>query len=65
MKDILQQLLHESTKAITIQQDPARMRPSDIPILVGSNTKIHQATGWKPIIPLSQTLRDILNSWRN
>lgn len=44
--------------------DPARQRPSDVPILVGDATKFIQATGWEPQIPLEQTLDDILNYWR-
>ena len=49
---------------IKVQQDPARMRPSDVPILVGDNSKFCKATGWKPEIPFEQTLKDLLDYWR-
>jgi len=29
--------------------DPKRMRPSEVPLLIGKNEKIYSETGWKPI----------------
>jgi GDP-4-dehydro-6-deoxy-D-mannose reductase len=49
---------------IRIEQDPARMRPSDVPILIGDCTKFHEKTGWKPEIHFEKTLKDILDYWR-
>jgi GDP-4-dehydro-6-deoxy-D-mannose reductase len=58
-------LLFSMTKAkIEVRQDPARLRPSDVPILLGDNTKFVKATGWQPTIPFEQTLRDMLDYWR-
>jgi GDP-4-dehydro-6-deoxy-D-mannose reductase len=31
-----------------IKTDPALTRPVDVPVLVGSNSKLHRATGWAP-----------------
>ncbi len=62
--EILKTLLSYSKKKITIIQDPAKMRPSDIPDLLGSNSKFVQLTGWKPEIPFDQTLKEMLNWWR-
>lgn len=42
-----------------VKQDPAKMRPSDVPVLLGDNTKFLDATGWKPQITMLQTLKDI------
>lgn len=47
-----------------VRQDPARMRPSDVPLLIGDATKLRTATGWEPQIPFEQTLSDLLNYWR-
>ncbi len=33
-----------------VEQDPQRMRPSDVPILIGDSEKFRSATGWKPQI---------------
>ncbi|PIT97783.1 MAG: hypothetical protein COT71_04145 [Candidatus Andersenbacteria bacterium CG10_big_fil_rev_8_21_14_0_10_54_11] len=67
--DVLRRLLALSTHSITIAEDPARLRPADIPVLVGDASKLTAATaisgpGWKPEISLDQSLRDILQWWR-
>jgi len=49
---------------IEIRQDPARLRPSDVPILRGSREKIETQLGWHGTIPLEQTLTDLLEYWR-
>jgi GDP-4-dehydro-6-deoxy-D-mannose reductase len=49
---------------IRIEVDPARLRPSDVPALRGSAEKAHAATGWRPEIPLEQTLSELLDYWR-
>lgn len=65
IEEILQKLLALSTVEISVEQDPARARPADNPVLVGDATKLMTATGWKPQIPLDQSLRDILDYWRS
>ncbi|MFH1559933.1 MAG: GDP-mannose 4,6-dehydratase [Chloroflexota bacterium] len=47
-----------------VETDPRRLRPSDVPILVGDSTKFRRKTGWEPKIPLEQTFRDLLDYWR-
>lgn len=63
--DVLDMLLRMSTAKITVEQDEKRMRPSDVPILVGDATKFMKETGWKPEIQFEQTLKDVLNYWRS
>lgn len=65
IKNLLEQLLSLSTKKITVEQDPSRLRPSDTPYVVGDASKLHQATGWQPMISLEQTLHDVLDTWRD
>ena len=62
--EILDILLGMTRKDIIVKQDIKRMRPSDIPLQVGSFEKFHKQTGWKPIVPLEETLKDLLNYWR-
>jgi GDP-4-dehydro-6-deoxy-D-mannose reductase len=58
-------LIERSTLShIEVRQDPARLRPSDVPVLRGSREKIEQALGWHGVIPLEQTLADLLEYWR-
>jgi nucleoside-diphosphate-sugar epimerase len=49
---------------ISVQPDTDRLRPMDVTIQVGDATRLREATGWAPIIPLRQTLQDVLDFWR-
>jgi GDP-4-dehydro-6-deoxy-D-mannose reductase len=49
---------------VEVRQDPARMRPSDVELLLGDNTRLREATGWEPTIPFEQTMKDLLDYWR-
>lgn len=49
---------------VTIEQDPSKMRPSDVPRLCGSHARLTAETGWMPRIPLEQTVDDLLAWWR-
>lgn len=64
MKDILDILLSKAKKEIRVVEDPKRMRPSEVPITVGDNSKFKALTGWEPNIPLERTLEDTLDYWR-
>lgn len=65
VRDILDLLLSLSKTKITIENDPSKLRPSDIPEIVVDISKVTKATGWKPEIPLEKTLTDTLDYWRN
>lgn len=64
IEDVLLYMISLSKKKVKVKKDPARMRPSDVPILIGNNTKFRKQTGWKPEISLKQTFRDLLDYWR-
>jgi GDP-4-dehydro-6-deoxy-D-mannose reductase len=64
MQDMLDMLLGISTVKVKVEVDPARLRPSDVPILLADASKFVAATGWKPRIPFGTTLKDLLNYWR-
>ena len=59
--DILLDLAHVK---VTVREDPARMRPSDVTLLVGDCSKFQSITGWRPTIPFEVTLKDLLEHWR-
>ncbi len=64
--DLLNHLLTRATvRKIRIEQDPERLRPSDVPRLQGDCSRFRQLTGWKPEIPFEVTLDDLLEYWRN
>jgi GDP-4-dehydro-6-deoxy-D-mannose reductase len=64
IQDLLDILLAMSTVPITVERDPARMRPSDMPLVVADCSKFRAQTGWQPVIPFEDTLRDVLDYWR-
>ncbi|MFN8375241.1 MAG: GDP-mannose 4,6-dehydratase [Anaerolineae bacterium] len=64
IQSILDQLCSYSTVRIKVEVDPARMRPTAIPVLRGDASRLRQATGWQPIISFDQMLEDVLNDCR-
>jgi GDP-4-dehydro-6-deoxy-D-mannose reductase len=44
--------------------DPARLRGHDVREVRGSAQRLHEATGWRPEIPLEGTVADALDAWR-
>jgi GDP-4-dehydro-6-deoxy-D-mannose reductase len=63
--EILEMLLSLAGVKAEVRQDAARLRPSDVPHLEGANDKFRADTGWKLDIPFEQTLRDLIDFWRN
>lgn len=61
---IVDTLLDLSPCEIAVEVDRERVRPADIPWMVGDPARIEAATGWRPEIPLRQTLADLLEWWR-
>lgn len=64
ISEMLNLLLGKSKVKVKIKQVPERMRPSDVPILIGDCSKFRRKTGWKPKIPFEKTMDDLLNYWR-
>ncbi len=64
IKQVLNMLLSMSRSKIKTRTDQKRMRKAEIPAVLGSYQKLHNATGWQPNIPIKKTLRDSLNYWR-
>ncbi len=57
-------MLALSRVEVKVEIDPSRLRPSDVEILIGDSSKFRADTGWEPRIPFEQTLRDLLDYWR-
>ncbi|HIE08635.1 MAG TPA: SDR family oxidoreductase [Armatimonadetes bacterium] len=64
IREVLSILLSLTEVEVKVEQDPSRMRPVDVPLLVGDYSKFKEATGWEPQIPFERTLLDLLNYWR-
>ncbi len=61
LADILVSL---ATTPMHLKADATLLRPVDVPILRGDNGKLREATGWAPVVPIEQTLDDLLQHWR-
>jgi GDP-4-dehydro-6-deoxy-D-mannose reductase len=62
--DILDALVARARRPITVHVDPARYRPNDTPLVLGSHARLTDELGWTPGIPMAQTLDDLLAYWR-
>jgi GDPmannose 4,6-dehydratase len=64
--DMLKTLLSMATvKDIRIEEDPERLRPIDADLQVPNTAKFKAVTGWQPEIPFEQTMKDLLQFWRD
>lgn len=62
--NVLRTLLSSARADAITKEDPSRMRPSDVHILIGNSSKFRELTGWKPEISFERTMEDLLNYWR-
>lgn len=58
--DLIPILARLAGVVLEVEQDPALLRPSDEPVIIGRHDKLTQRTGWRPAIPLEETLRAVL-----
>jgi len=62
--EIADGLLKLAGTTLEFETDPTLVRPVEVPVLRGDPTRLVDATGWKPEVPLDQTLADVLAYWR-
>lgn len=63
IREALEMLIAIAGRPVTVRTDPERVRPLDVPLLLGDAARV-RALGWAPEIPLEATLRDLLESQR-
>lgn len=61
---ILDLIISLSSADVKVEIDPNKLRPVDVPIIEADITKINELTGWRPQIPLKQTIAETLDYWR-
>ncbi len=54
----------ENKDKIKIKLDKKRFRPIDADLQIPNINKFVRHTGWKPLIPVDQTCKDLLDYWR-
>jgi GDP-4-dehydro-6-deoxy-D-mannose reductase len=64
IREIADGLLALAGTTLAFETDPSLVRPVEVPVLRGDPGRLAAATGWKPEIPLEQTLADVLSYWR-
>jgi GDP-4-dehydro-6-deoxy-D-mannose reductase len=64
MREILRRLIEIARVPVEVREDPARMRPADVPVSAGDASKLREATGWAPRIPLAAALRAVYDDAR-
>lgn len=64
IRSVLHDMLALATVPIEVRPDPARMRPSETPLILGDASRAQQILDWQPRIAWEQTLTDILDDWR-
>jgi GDP-4-dehydro-6-deoxy-D-mannose reductase len=65
VRTILEELRALCRTPVAVETDPGKLRPGEIPRIVGSIDKIRGVSGWRPTIPLRQTLADLVDDWRS
>lgn len=63
-QEILDRLAEMASCPVPVEQDPAKMRPSDTPVICCDHSKLTWDTGWMPEIPLEIILRETLEWFR-
>lgn len=64
VQSLLDTLLKMSAVKVRLEQDLARMRPSDVPVIYSDISKLRADTGWEPTVPFEESLCRVLAYWR-
>ena len=64
MSSLLDALAAHSPLKFALEHAEERVRPNDVPLIVGNRARIEAEIGWMPVIPIERTLSDILDYWR-
>jgi GDP-4-dehydro-6-deoxy-D-mannose reductase len=64
IREVLEKLVARARVPIRVRVDPARLRPIDVPLLLGDPSRVRDELGWTPEIPLDRTLDEVLDYWR-
>lgn len=64
--EVIRELVNNSTakSIISMREDPNRMRPSDVPLLIGDNSKLKSHINWEPKISWEDSMKELLDYWR-
>ena len=64
IQEVIDAFRARAHRPIEMRQSPERIRPIDVPMLVGDASRLRALTGWAPAISLTQSIEDVLEDWR-
>ena len=64
IQEVIDGFLACAARPIEVRQVAQRIRPIDLPLLVGDASRLRTLTGWAPAVPFRQSLEDVLDDWR-
>lgn len=64
LEDMLKTITSLSSQEITINVDPARIRPTDTPVICCDNSLIRSELGWAPEHDIFDTLKEMYENYR-
>lgn len=62
LRRVVELLVEHAGAPVTVEEEQARLRPTEIRVLAGDASKLRAATGWQPEIPLERTLEETLEA---
>jgi GDP-4-dehydro-6-deoxy-D-mannose reductase len=65
IRELLERLIARARVPVQVKVDPERYRPNDTPLVLGNPARLRGELGWTAMIPLEQTLDDLLEYWRS
>lgn len=64
MSQVVELIRNLAKVPVHTKEDPALLRPTDEPVIIGDSSRLRCRTGWRQEIPLEDTLSDMLEYWR-
>ncbi|WP_372016063.1 GDP-mannose 4,6-dehydratase [Pseudoxanthomonas sp. 10H] len=64
IRELVQKVLARARVPITVETDPALLRPSDEKVIFGDSARLIARTGWRQEVAIEDTLQDMLDYWR-
>lgn len=65
IRNVLDMILSLTKMSISVEVDPTRLRPIDVPVIEANVSKLVTCTGWKQEFTLEKTIEETLEFWRN
>jgi GDP-4-dehydro-6-deoxy-D-mannose reductase len=63
LRSALEELIRIAGAKVDIVTDPERLRPVDVPLMIGDNARLRRDTEWRANVPIERMLRDLLSYW--